>query len=291
VSSQPVPAESVRPGGRAISWSGSPARAGPGVASFAVTYALFAALAWFAWMQTPEHSAVGVYTSVFWTLPVVASLVGVSGIVTSSRAMQASSPPAPPDPITDHELVVVVPTVGRPDVVPALERVVESLDHHLAAWFPRLRIDVVVDEGAPSEPAVGALVARCPSARLLVVPRGYTTVGRTRFKARAVDYAQVVRRESGEERDDVWVLHMDDDTGVGADTASELARFIAAQREIGVEAARVSVQVAAGSELQRIEIDRHHRARARDGLCGTNQRPVAGMQRSHRRDQHDRVPS
>ena len=28
------------------------------------------------------------------------------------------------------------------------------------------------------------------------------------------------------QRDDVWVLHMDDDTGVGPDTAEALARFI-----------------------------------------------------------------
>ena len=37
----------------------------------------------------------------------------------------------------------------------------------------------------------------------------------------------------GEAREDVWVLHMDDDTAVGSDTALALARFIQQQREAG----------------------------------------------------------
>jgi hypothetical protein len=205
----------------------------PGVASFVVTYVLFAGLAWFAWTQVPERTAVGLYTSVFWTLPVLASLVGTSGIVTSIRSMQTPRPTTYPEMVTKQELVVVVPTVGRADVVPALERVIESLDRHLATLFRRVRIDVVMDEGADAERAVRALVERCPRARLLVVPRAYITAGHTRFKARAVQYAQAARQEAGEERDDLWVLHMDDDTGVRADTACELARFITAQQDGG----------------------------------------------------------
>jgi beta-1,4-mannosyltransferase len=36
-----------------------------------------------------------------------------------------------------------------------------------------------------------------------------------------------------EDRDDVWVLHMDDDTGVGPDTAQAIAEFITIQRSAG----------------------------------------------------------
>jgi hypothetical protein len=65
------------------------------------------------------------------------------------------------------------------------------------------------------------------------VPADYRTPNGTRFKARAAHYAHELRIREGEASDDVWVLHMDDDTGVGPDTALAMARFIEEQRAAG----------------------------------------------------------
>ena len=58
------------------------------------------------------------------------------------------------------------------------------------------------------------------------MPRRYRTPNGTNFKARANHYAHVLRTGQREDSDDIWVLHMDDDTGVGPDTAIAMARFI-----------------------------------------------------------------
>jgi beta-1,4-mannosyltransferase len=66
--------------------------------------------------------------------------------------------------------------------------------------------------------------------RIMTVPARYGTPAGTRFKARANHYANIRRVAEGQNHDDVWVLHMDDDTGVDGHCAAELARFVAAQR-------------------------------------------------------------
>jgi hypothetical protein len=125
-------------------------------------------------------------------------------------------------------LVVVVPTVARVDNLVALERVVLSFLRHLPARFAHVRVDVVIDEGCSGSVDV-ALLAAHPAVRVITVPRRYTTPSGTRFKARANHYAHELRAREGEARDDVWVLHMDDDTAVGPDTAVALANFIIRQ--------------------------------------------------------------
>ena len=62
--------------------------------------------------------------------------------------------------------------------------------------------------------------------RVLYVPAGYTTPGGTERKARANQWADELRAREGEQSPEVWVLHMDDDTGIAPDTVVEIASFI-----------------------------------------------------------------
>ena len=126
--------------------------------------------------------------------------------------------------------MVVVPTIGRADTVGALERVVGSFCEYLPLYFPLLRVDLVIEEDPEALDQIAALADHRPEVRILTVPRGYHTRNGTKFKARANQYALDVRVEDGEDRDDIWVLHMDDDTAVGPDTANSLAAFIIGQR-------------------------------------------------------------
>lgn len=213
-----------------------PRRWRPSPVSFLITFLAYLALGlWWA-QRDASAGAVGWYTAAVWTLPLGSSVLGLWGGVRSARrvkyeATESSDVP----PISTDELVVVVPTIGRLNTYAALQRVVGSYDRFLPPHFTSVRIDIVIEEGCEARSQIAVLATTHSRVRLVEVPRGYRTANGTRFKARASHYAHERRIAEGEARRDVWILHMDDDTGVGADTAIILARFVAAQRAAGDE--------------------------------------------------------
>jgi egghead protein (zeste-white 4 protein) len=208
----------------------------PALGSFAVTYVVLGALAWSSYHGGREPGFVGWYTTIVWTLPSLVTFVGLAGaVMTACRMRRRHLSAAPCRPIPEL-LIVVVPTIGRNDVLPALERVIRSFCDHLPARFAQQRVDVVVEERSEARDRIIALAARTDAVRVVTVPSAYCTPEGTRFKARANQFAHELRIREGEATDDVWVLHMDDDTGVGPDTAQAVAEFIAAQRSAGDDA-------------------------------------------------------
>jgi egghead protein (zeste-white 4 protein) len=205
----------------------------PGFMSFVLVYVAYFAVGLWAWERQPGLSSLDWYASVVWTLPVLTSAIGLVGGLRTARRMHRQSRP-PPHPVVQDMLVVVVPTIGRRDTYPALERVVRSFCRELPRLFLHLRIDVVIEEACQARDEIMGLAS--PSVRVITIPGDYQTPNGTRFKARANHYAHTLRLAEGEARDDVWVLHMDDDTGVGPDTAQELAHFISSQRSAGQDA-------------------------------------------------------
>jgi hypothetical protein len=104
---------------------------------------------------------------------------------------------------------------------------------HLPAYFPHLRVDIITEEGCQAQGRIEALAATDQLLRVMTVPKAYQTPNGTRFKARANHFSHEQRLTEGEARDHVWVLHMDDDTGVGPDTAAAVAQFINRQHRAG----------------------------------------------------------
>jgi len=205
----------------------------PGFISFVLAYVAFFAVGWWAWERRSGLTSLDWYVSAAWTLPVLTSSMGLAGgLRTAHRLRRRSRPPVPL--AVEDMLVVVVPTIGRRDTFPALERVVRSFCRELPCYFPRLRIDLVIEEACQARNEIIGLTD--PSIRVITIPQDYQTPSGTRFKARANHYAHTLRLAAEEARDDVWVLHMDDDTGVGSDTAQELARFVSSQQSAGKQA-------------------------------------------------------
>ncbi|MGW5237872.1 glycosyltransferase family 2 protein [Monashia sp. NPDC004114] len=165
----------------------------------------------------------GAYLSVVWTLPTALSVMAVIGSVLARRSL-AGSARLTPTTLCDDLLVVQVPTIGRTDVMPALRRVVRSMEETIPACFSQWRVDVVAEERSEARDELEAL--RSDHVRVLFVPSGYATPNHTQAKARANCWVDRLRRQEGESRHDVWVLHMDDDTSVGPDTVRHIARFI-----------------------------------------------------------------
>ena len=205
----------------------------PHFASFLLVYVGFLAIAWWAWDNATVITPTDLYASVVWTLPVLTSSVGLAGGLRTARRMRDMNSSASTPSAAHDMLVVVVPTIGRRDTHPALERVVGSFYRNLPPYFPQFRIDLVIEEDCETADEIAALALTNPSVRVVVIPHDYQTAKRTRFKARANHYAATVRDVEGDARDDVRVLHMDDDTGIGLDTARELARFVNAQQTAG----------------------------------------------------------
>ena len=190
------------------------------------------------WFTPPYAGVLGWPLTVLWTWPLFTSLTGIVGIRRTRKSLRKSRSRWPAQGLTRSEdfLIVVVSTIGRYDTYPALERSVLSYIAYLPSCFPRLRIDIVIDEGCEGTSQIARLTARSELIRLVTVPVQYRTANGTRFKARASHYSHELRIREHEDRDDVWVLHMDDDTGVGPDTALAMAKFIEEQFQAGRDA-------------------------------------------------------
>ncbi|MFI1966750.1 glycosyltransferase family 2 protein [Streptomyces pathocidini] len=200
----------------------------PGILPFTLPFLLLLALG--LWSYKPASSPLSWVLTIVWSLPVVGVLVGIQGALLIRRRVRRSEVMIPPSPAEQDFLIVLVPTIGRHDTFPALERSVLSYVEHLPEFFPHLRIDVLTEEGCEAAEDIDQLAAAHPSVRIVTVPKAYQTPNGTRFKARANHYAHDLRIAQGEALDNVWVLHMDDDTGVGPDTGASLAQFINRQR-------------------------------------------------------------
>ncbi|MFF3250219.1 hypothetical protein ACFYWP_04280 [Actinacidiphila glaucinigra] len=200
----------------------------PGIMPFLLP--LVALLAFSLWSYTPSDSPLAWLITICWALPVPGVLVSIQGFLLIRRRARKAHLMAPPALVEQDFLIVLVPTIGRHDTYPALERSVLSYVEHLPEWFPYMRVDVLTEEGCEAAERIDRLAATSPLIRVVTVPKAYETANGTRFKARANNYAHELRIAEGEALDHVWVLHMDDDTGVGPDTAASLAQFINRQR-------------------------------------------------------------
>lgn len=190
------------------------------------------------WYTLPNDRVLAWPLTVLWTWPILTTLTGIVGLRRTRKALRMSRARWPGFGLmrSEDRLIVVVSTIGRHDTYPALERSVLSYITYLPTCFPRLRIDIVIDEGCEATGRIATLAARSELTRLVTVPTRYRTANGTRFKARASHYSHELRIREHEDRDDVWVLHMDDDTGVGPDTALAMVRFIEEQLQAGPDA-------------------------------------------------------
>lgn len=204
----------------------------PRFTSFWTTYILFVTGYW-TFGREGGTDFIGWYIMVVWTLPIVTSVRGVIGGAITARRMRWQQTVACPVETSTAMLIVVVPTIGRHDTQPALERVLRSFSDVLPTYFPHLRVDVIIEEDCEAAESIAALATDNTLMRVLTIPRNYHTPNGTRFKARANEYANALRITEGEATDTVWVLHMDDDTAVGPDTAERLVEFISEQQSAG----------------------------------------------------------
>lgn len=173
-------------------------------------------------INAPLDGPLNYYLTVAWSVFLPLVMVGVLGGADARGRRTSRFEGTVP-----NRVVFLIPTVARRDVLPALHRVVDSVllyaPHHLTDF----RIDLVADEGSDGIPELLETYAGHPNVRLIVVPETFETPNGAIHKARATQYALVVRDADGESASDMFVYHLDDDTGVGPDTVASIAEFIA----------------------------------------------------------------
>ncbi|WP_045699847.1 glycosyltransferase family 2 protein [Streptomyces rubellomurinus] len=219
--------EAARLAERQMSWK-------PRVAPFYISFGIIFAFS--VWAYVPNPTPLGWAITILWGMPVFGVLIGFQGVLMVRRRLRQVDRMTPAVPVEDDFLIVLVPTIGRHDTYPALERSVLSYVEHLPPYFPWMRVDILTEEGCAAAEKIDELAGRHPLIRVVTVPKAYQTPNGTKFKARANHYSHELRIEEGEAEDDVWVLHMDDDTGVGPDTAAAVAQFVNRQRRAGDDA-------------------------------------------------------
>jgi hypothetical protein len=210
----------------------------------------------FARITSAEQTPLNYFLSVVWSLYAPLIVIGLIGAYSlrkqQRRGRKSGADNASGDPMTsknkgghrmrrnkplrseykgrsDRLLIVTVPTLLADGNMPALQRVLLSLLINLPAHFDRFYVDVIT-EGNVEVGAFREWIESCgrmgEPVRIVNVPTEYRTPLGARFKTRANQFAMEARREAGENTQDCYVYHLDDDTHIGRDTAASLAEFI-----------------------------------------------------------------
>ncbi|MCK5027561.1 MAG: glycosyltransferase [Candidatus Pacebacteria bacterium] len=176
-------------------------------------------------LNDPTDGWLNWYLSFVWSFDIIPSFLGIAGAILFIRAKKQKKVLVKRSTHVHKQVVFLIPSICRDDTIPALCRVIDSILKHAPDYLENWRIDIVTEEGAQGLTRLKQIYS-FSNVRILVVPTKYKTPNGTKYKARANQYSLEIRRANGENKSDVFVYHLDDDTAVGADTVQSIAQFI-----------------------------------------------------------------
>jgi cellulose synthase/poly-beta-1,6-N-acetylglucosamine synthase-like glycosyltransferase len=154
-----------------------------------------------------------------WLIPLlsgVSAFIGFLAIKGEDFALQRRS--------QSKDYKVIFQITSRGFNVDAVRRSVESLKYWARKYLKDYEIWLVTEPDA--------LIDDIDGVKVIKVPSDFRTNNNTKFKARALEYARLLRKPYA--RDDVWVYFMDEESVVGEDTILGIIDFIENSRgEIG----------------------------------------------------------
>ncbi|HLI45760.1 MAG TPA: glycosyltransferase family 2 protein [Geobacterales bacterium] len=125
------------------------------------------------------------------------------------------------------QYMIIFQIVTKGTNIKALERSILSVKYWISKIKEKYHYDInseiwlVVDEEYKDN--VEHLIDG--NVRLIEIPRDFTTKKDTKYKARALEYANLIRRKLGLNKANVWVYHQDEETCVGEDTIMGILEF------------------------------------------------------------------
>ncbi|MCG2884436.1 MAG: glycosyltransferase family 2 protein [Sulfolobales archaeon] len=154
-----------------------------------------------------------------WLIPLLSGLsafIGFLAVKEEDFALQRRS--------QSKDYKVIFQITSRGFNVDAVRRSVESLKYWARKYLKDYEIWLVTEPDA--------LIDYIDGVKVIKVPSDFRTNNNTKFKARALEYARLLRKPYA--RDDVWVYFMDEESVVGEDTILGIIDFIENNRgEIG----------------------------------------------------------
>lgn len=172
-------------------------------------------------ITSPETGWLNWYLSIAWSIHIFATM---TGFIQSARTsgIELSTFPGK----TERKVIFLVPSICRKNTIPALIRVVDSILLYAPRNLSDFRIDIVIEERSEGKADIKDTYKNYPLVRIVEVPEGYTTPNRTKYKARAAQYALEERKKDNENSENTYIYHLDDDTHTEEDTIASIAEFI-----------------------------------------------------------------
>lgn len=181
-------------------------------------------------LNTPAFGWLNWYLSIAWSLDFIPSILGITGAALYIHSKkQRNNSTYLENTWAKQQVIFLIPSICRENTIPALCRVIDSIIEYAPKHLKNWRIDIVTEEGAAGLTTIKQIYSSV-QIRILVVPKNYQTPKKTKYKARANQYALEIRRNEGENKNNIFVYHLDDDTAVGEDTIKSIAFFITSDK-------------------------------------------------------------
>ena len=166
------------------------------------------------WNITPNHSSFGIFLTFMWCFLYLPALVfEVLGFLKGDLKLAGSKP-------TSKKIIFQIPTIARNDTLPALNRTIKSILNKAPKFIKKWRIDLIIEENAEGLKKIYKKWGKEKKINFLIVPKNYQTKNKTKYKARANQYALEFR--NGKDKN-TYIYHLDEDSSVVENTVASIA--------------------------------------------------------------------
>jgi len=166
------------------------------------------------WNIHPNPSLFGKFLTFMWCFLYLPALTfEVLGFTKGDLKLAGSHP-------TTKKVIIQITTIARKDILPALNRTIESVLKQAPEFLTDWRIDLVTEEKAEGLPLLQEKWKGEEKINFIIVPDNYQTKNWSKYKARAHQYA-LEKRGSADKN--TYIYHLDEDSSVTRNTIASIS--------------------------------------------------------------------
>ncbi len=163
---------------------------------------------------TPNPSTFGKFLTFMWCFLYLPALsFEVFGFLKGNLKLAGSKP-------TSKNVVIQITSIARKDTIPALNRTIKSALEHAPSFLTKWRIDLVLEEWSEGLKELYQKWQKEEKINFIVVPKDYQSKNKTKYKARAHQYALEYR---GSADKNTYIYHLDEDSSIVRNTIAAIA--------------------------------------------------------------------
>lgn len=163
---------------------------------------------------TPNSSYFGMFLTFMWGFLYLPALTfEILGFLKGDVQLAGSEP-------TSKKMIIQITTIAKNNTLSALNRTIESILQEAPKLLNNWRIDLVTEELAESLKELRQKWGKENKINFIIVPRDYQTKNKTRYKARAHQYALEFRKTKDK---NTYIYHLDEDSSVTKSAIASIA--------------------------------------------------------------------